>query len=239
MKLALMNPTRLLHPEPDAPARLADEAAPLGPWFHNLHLPDGTRTSPDHPLGDYPANVWDQIKPHLPGDLRGWTALDLGCNAGFHSFELARRGARVTAVDSNPHFLHQARWAARHLPHGDHVAFHLAQIYDLAHWRNSFDLVLFMGIFYHLRYPLLGLDIAAEKTRRLMVFIENPLAVDPTNWWVPDQTATQAVLRSAGLEPERVAEEIYVCRPSAERESIHAERLPELNAATARGSSVP
>jgi tRNA (mo5U34)-methyltransferase len=44
------------------------------------------------------------------------------------------------------------------------------QVYDLARSSTRFDLVLFMGVFYHLRYPLLGLDIVAQRTARLMVF---------------------------------------------------------------------
>src|SRR5688500_9756004 len=87
--------------------------ARLAPWFHNLHLPDGSETAPDHPLGDFPMRKWREIERHIPTDLVGWRALDVGCNAGFYSFELARRGARVTAVDSNNHYLAQARWAAR------------------------------------------------------------------------------------------------------------------------------
>ena len=75
-----------------AEASLADDIAALGPWFHNLHLPDGTQTVPDHFLGDFPTFKWEQIRDYLPADLAGWTALDIGCNAGFYSFELARRG---------------------------------------------------------------------------------------------------------------------------------------------------
>ncbi len=75
------------------------ELAALGPWFHNLHLPDGRETAPDHPLGDFPAYKWREIATALPDDLTGWRALDVGCNAGFYSFELARRGADVLAVD--------------------------------------------------------------------------------------------------------------------------------------------
>ena len=71
---------------------LADDIAALGPWFHNLHLPDGTQTVPGHFLGDFPTFKWEQIRDHLPTDLSGWTALDIGCNAGFYSFELARAG---------------------------------------------------------------------------------------------------------------------------------------------------
>jgi tRNA (mo5U34)-methyltransferase len=50
------------------------------------------------------------------------------------------------------------------------VDFRLMQVYDLAHESGSFDLVLFMGVLYHLRYPLLALDIVAQKTSRMMIF---------------------------------------------------------------------
>src|SRR3954466_15360999 len=105
--------TRLLQHEVSAPSpERAHEIASLGPWFHNLHLPDGTETAPAHPLGDFPRVKWQQIAPHVPADLRGLTALDIGCNAGFYSFELARRGARVRALDIDRHYLEQAAWAA-------------------------------------------------------------------------------------------------------------------------------
>lgn len=142
----------------------------FGPWFHNLHLPGGVETAPGHPLGDFPRNKWEKIVDHLPGDLRGWTALDVGCNAGYYSFELARRGAQVTAVDSDPHYLRQAYWAVEQLELQDSISFDHQQVYDLAHDDRSYDLVWFMGVFYHLRYPLLALDILARKTKRLMVF---------------------------------------------------------------------
>jgi tRNA (mo5U34)-methyltransferase len=146
------------------------EIAELGPWFHNLHLPDGTQTAPAHALGDFPAFKWYDIGPHLPADLTGWTALDIGCNAGFYTFELAARGARVTGIDVEPLFLRQAEWAAGEFGVRDRVTFEQRQVYDLAHIEQQYDLVLFMGVFYHLRYPLLGLDIVAEKVRRLMLF---------------------------------------------------------------------
>ncbi len=146
------------------------EIASLGPWFHNLHLPGGIQTAPDHPLGDFPARKWAEIAGHLPQDLGGWTALDVGCNAGFYSFELARRGASVTGIDVDPHYLKQAEWAARRFGLEERTRFRRMQVYDLAHTPDTYDLVIFMGVFYHLRYPVLGLDIVAQKVRRLMVF---------------------------------------------------------------------
>jgi len=102
--------------------------------------------------------------------LRGWRVLDIGCNAGFYSFELARRGAEVLGIDGNPHFLAQARWAAALLGLTGACRFECRQVYDLVRMDERWDLVLFMGVFYHLRYPLLGLDIVAEKVGRYLVF---------------------------------------------------------------------
>jgi tRNA (mo5U34)-methyltransferase len=151
-------------------AELQREIDDLGPWFHNLHLPDGTQTAPNHELGDFPSYKWDRLGPLLPRDLRGWTALDIGCNAGFYTFELARRGARVTGLDVDSHYLAQARWAARQFGLDAQVEFRQAQVYDLARNEERYDLILFMGVFYHLRYPMLALDILAQKLDRLMVF---------------------------------------------------------------------
>lgn len=144
--------------------------ARLGPWFHNLHLPDGTQTCPDHWLGDFPAFKWRQLAPSLPEDLRGWRALEIGCNAGFYTFELAKRGAHVTGIDVDPHYLEQARWAAKQFGLEAQVEFRQMQVYDLASFYDRFDLVLFMGVFYHLRYPLLALDLVAQKVKRTLVF---------------------------------------------------------------------
>lgn len=151
-------------------SQLEQKITALAPWFHNLHLPDGTQTAPDHFLGDFPGFKWRGLAPHIPEDLTGWRALDIGCNAGFYSFELARRGARVLGIDCDPHYLEQAQWASQQYGLQDRVSFKKMQVYDLAREPESFDLVLFMGVFYHLRYPLLALDIVAQKTRKLMIF---------------------------------------------------------------------
>ncbi|MFL5955008.1 MAG: TIGR04290 family methyltransferase [Gaiellaceae bacterium] len=143
------------------------EIESLGPWFHNLHLPDGRQTAPDHPLGDFPAFKWAQIESLIPADLTGWTALDIGSNAGFYSFELARRGARVTGLEPEERYLSQARWAAGAF--GVEVEFRQGEVYDLLHATEMWDLVLFMGVLYHLRHPLLGLDAVAQVVRRRLV----------------------------------------------------------------------
>ena len=146
-------------------------AAPhLAPWFHNLHLPGGRRTAPDHPLGDFPSYKWREIAPHVPEDLSGARALDIGCNAGFYSFELARRGADVLAVDVDDHYLRQAHWAAAELGLEDRIEFRRCGVYELATLgEQPFDVVLFLGVLYHLRHPLLALDVVADLTGELLV----------------------------------------------------------------------
>jgi len=229
---------------------LQREVDALGPWFHNLHLPGDVQTAPNHFIGgDFPRFKWLQIAGHIPEDLTGWRVLDVGCNAGFYSFELAKRGAKVTAIDVDERYLKQARWAAEKFGLQDSVDFHQMGVYDVARWEESFDLVWFMGVFYHLRYPLLALDLLAQRTRRIMMFqtltmpgntvyedtrdrpiterepfldpgwpkmafIEHRFADDPTNWWVANHAACEAMLRSSGLRVVgRPADEIYLCEP--------------------------
>ena len=141
----------------------------LAPWFHNLHLPTGHQTAPDHPLGDYPAYKWRTFSPYLPDDLTGASVLDIGCNAGAYSFELAARGADVLAVDHDEHYLTQAHWAAEQFGVSERIDFRAMGVYDLADLDATFDVVLFMGVLYHLRYPLLALDLVAEKVRGTLV----------------------------------------------------------------------
>ena len=144
--------------------------AELGPWFHNIHLPDGTQTAPDHALGDFPAVKWQYLAPLLPADLQGWSVLEIGCNAGFYALQLAQRGASVSGIDVDPRYLAQAQWAAEQFGLQEQIELHHMQVYDLARWERTFDLVLFMGVLYHLRYPLLGLDLVAQKAGRLLVY---------------------------------------------------------------------
>lgn len=159
-------------PARDGPRSRAIEA--LGPWFHNLHLPSGEQTAPNHPLGDFPRFKWEQIRGCIPADLTGKTALDIGCNAGFYSIELARRGARVVGLEPAPRYLAQSRWAVREFGLENRIELLPLTVYDLCRPDTSlpeiFDIVVFMGVLYHLRYPLLGLDLAASRVGGLLVF---------------------------------------------------------------------
>ena len=129
----------------------------LGEWFHNMDL-GGVQTAPGHFLGDYPAVKWRGFAHAIPSDLTGKSVLDIGCNGGFYSIEMKRRGAdRVVGIDSDDGYLAQAKFAAE--VHGMDIEFRNLSIYDVPQLNERFDLVLFMGVLYHLRHPLLALDL--------------------------------------------------------------------------------
>ncbi len=227
---------------------LARRIGELGDWFHNIDL-HGVPTSPDHFLGDFPGVKWKQIAERFPKDLSGATVLDVGCNAGFYCLELKKRGAsRVLGVDVDDRYLEQARFAAGVLDL--EIEFEKRSVYDVDRIPGQFDYVLFMGVFYHLRYPLYALDKVITKVRRKLVFqtmvrgslvspelcedyhfwnkdifnnpdfpcmyfIEKKYAGDPTNWWIPNRGAMEAMLRSSGLEIETHPEaETWFCLPA-------------------------
>jgi tRNA (mo5U34)-methyltransferase len=141
----------------------------LAPWFHNLDL-DGVQTAPDHFLGNYPVEHWRTFQDVVPWNLEGRTVLDVGCNAGFFSLRLKERGARrVVGIDSDPRYLAQARFAAEVA--GLDIEFQRMSVYEVPQLRERFDLVLFLGVLYHLRHPMLALDLLHEHVvGDLMVF---------------------------------------------------------------------
>ncbi|CAA9502444.1 MAG: Methyltransferase type 11 [uncultured Sphingomonas sp.] len=133
----------------------------LAPWFHDLDL-KGVRTAPDHFLFDYPAGKFRRFASVVPEDLSGKSVLDIGCNAGFYSFDMKRRGAsRVLGIDHDERYLEQARFAAEVLGFDD-VEFRQGEVWDVGALGERFDLVIFMGVLYHLRHPLLALDLIRE-----------------------------------------------------------------------------
>ena len=152
-----------------SPETIRRRVEELGPWFHNMNL-DGVWTAPHHFLGDYPAFKFRNFAQALPADLTGKTVLDIGCNGGFYSIEMKRRGAdRVLGIDSDDDYLNQARFAAQVL--GFSIEFRNLSVYRVAELREQFDVVIFMGVLYHLRHPLLALDLLHQYvTRDLLLF---------------------------------------------------------------------
>ncbi len=152
-------------------AQLAQRIDEIGPWFHNLRL-RGIRTAPEHFLGNYPEVKFDSFRHALPTDLTGKSVLDIGCNAGFYSFEMKRRGAaRVLGIDTDPHYLRQARFAAEVA--GVEVEFRQLPVWEIARLGEKFDLVIFMGVLYHLRHPLLALDLIHEHVAKDLLLFQS------------------------------------------------------------------
>ena len=151
-----------------AQAQLREKIVALGEWFHNINI-NGVWTAPNHFLGDFPNVKWKEISKAFPENLEGAPVLDIGCNGGFYSIALKQRGAgRVLGLDVDDRYLSQARFAAETL--GLDIEFQKRSVYDVDQIPGQFDYVLFLGIFYHLRYPLFALDKIVKKVGRRLFF---------------------------------------------------------------------
>jgi tRNA (mo5U34)-methyltransferase len=189
-------------------------------WFHTIDLGQGvvTRGADNSPMR--------LARIQLPEDLSDRSVLDVGAWDGFYSFEAERRHAsRVVASDY--YAWHGTGWGTGRGKAG----FELARaalgskvedididVMDLAPERvGTFDVVLFLGVLYHLPNPLLALERVASVTNDLLVletvvdmvgitrpaaafYPERELNDDPTNWWGPNQPAVQGMLRHVGFK---------------------------------------
>lgn len=185
-------------------------------WFHTIALGRGMVTPGIDPTPEKLAGIG------LPADLSGRTVLDIGAWDGFFSFEAERRGAeRVLATDS---FCWSGDgWGTRD---GFNLAREVLQskvedrvvdVMDLTPDAvGTFDLVIFLGVLYHLRHPLLALEKVAGVTsgcliletevdlvglrRPAMAFYPGTeLNHDPTNWWAPNPSALEGMLKDVGF----------------------------------------
>jgi tRNA (mo5U34)-methyltransferase len=200
-------------------------------WFHTIDLGNGIVT----PGRDESARKLGWIG--LPEDLRGRTVLDVGAWDGFFSFEAERRGAaRVLAVDSlawrEPAFGPggygtKAGFELARRALGSRVEDRELEIEELAPVTvGTFDVVLFLGVLYHLRDPWAALERVASVARDLLIVethadlldLRRPamafypgaeLAADASNWWGPNAAALAGMLRASGF---------------ARTELVHAER---------------
>lgn len=123
-------------------------------WFHQIEVMPGIIT----PGASNTSQKLERFE--LPKDLSGKRVLDIGCYEGFFTFECERRGAEVVAIDiiaPGP----QSGFSLAYELTGSRATFHQASIYDLNPEQfGTFDLVLCLGVIYHLRHPLLGLERA-------------------------------------------------------------------------------
>jgi tRNA (mo5U34)-methyltransferase len=209
----------------------------LGWWYQHFEFPNGAKTGPGKLPGYDAKGRWHYIASFVPKDLRGKTVLDIGGNAGYFSIQMKLRGAqRCVLVDPFEVAIRQAQFAAEQFQVQLEYVMEDAHVYCLT-TDERFDYVIFLGLFYHLKYPGLVLDRLAEMTRerifihsdildsqetsparetfcsnasdqellqrpdipRLM-FIEDLLNDDATNWWLPNTAGLAAMVRSSGLK---------------------------------------
>jgi tRNA (mo5U34)-methyltransferase len=222
---------------PIPPADLAEQVNAL-PWFHQIDFGNGL-LSPGRIRADKIRRMAGLIYDRT---IAGKSVLDIGCWDGAYSIEAVRRGAgRVLATD---HFVWHEGW-------GDRRCFELARarlapsiedmdidVTELSVERvGTFDIVLFLGVFYHLRHPFQVLEQVAALAKEMLVVESRIIAPlsrrpfmrfypgreldgDPTNWWAPNRACMEAMLRDLGFR------RIVFRRPDyrLRRGMFHAER---------------
>ncbi|KAF0094864.1 MAG: tRNA (mo5U34)-methyltransferase [Puniceicoccaceae bacterium 5H] len=153
----------------------------LKPWFHRIELPEGLVTKAQGNFGeddDHPLPTWQKVKQVLPAALNGKSVLDVGCNAGFYSIEARKRGAeRVLGVDATSWHIRQARFVTGALGLGQ-TRFLRKSVYELdAQELGKFDVVLALGLIYHLKHLYAGMEALYHITGDLLI-LETAIAPD-------------------------------------------------------------
>ncbi len=215
-------------------------------WFQRIELPGGLVTP-----------GWNDPKteklPHfgLPDDMTGMRVLDVGHAEGFFSFEAERRGAaEVVAIENYRPMVRKFNICSYAL--GSRAKSFLASVYDL-HPRTfgTFDLVLFFGVLYHLRHPILALEkISSVCTGSLLIQSvtcandsevpmaefhpfgitsgppENP-SHDPTCFWFPNIACVRAMLEHVGFQQlERISLEASMGAVFRAKAAVQAKGTP-------------
>ncbi len=190
-------------------------------WYHTIDFGNGIVSKG---VDDSPRKL---RRLHLPDDLSGLSVLDIGAWDGFFSFEAERRGARrVLAVDS--YSWNGQGWGTKggfdlaHSAFGSRVESRTIDLLDVSPaTTGTFDLVLFLGVLYHLRDPLPALERVASVTGRQLILethvdllhCRRPAVVfypgtelnnDPTNWIGPNPAAVTAMLKTVGFREVRL-----------------------------------
>jgi len=200
-------------------------------WFHSIDLGGGVVTP-----GREGATAAKLERIGLPESLAGRTVLDVGAWDGFFAFEAERRGAeRVLATDwycwSGPGWGSKRGFDYARERLGSQVEDHEIDVLDLSPEAlgGQFDVVLFLGVLYHMRHPLLALERVASVTHELAIIeteVSHLLTRKPAvryylegdDWCAPTLTACRAMLADVGFRrvsvhhrysaPERIARAI-------------------------------
>lgn len=156
----------------------------LGPWFHQIDLGQGLMTrsiapSPGPQPLDHPLPRWEKASQALPSDLSNMRILDLGSSDGFFSIKMAERGAKeIIALDGAGKAIKRLEWAAEHLGHTC-IQPTVGDVYQLPDDLGRFDFVLMFALLYHVKEPLLCLEIVSRLSD--VLYLETIAVVDEEN----------------------------------------------------------
>jgi tRNA (mo5U34)-methyltransferase len=199
----------------------------LEPWFHSIDLGGGITTKTESVMGepvDHPHEPWQVIQQCLPRDMRGKSLLDVGCNAGFYSFEAKRRGAaRVLGVDGQRQHIRQALFVRKVL--GLDVEFRRMNVYELDQRAiGEFDITLALGLIYHLKHLVLALENLYKVTRETLI-IETAI--------MPPERTPASFTHPLGETQMRLHALALVENPQAAKEQVFNWFLPSVEALAA------
>ena len=205
-------------------------------WYHSIEFPDGSASDGVISLERLRERV--ACMP-IPQDLRGFRVLDIGAWDGWFSFEMERRGADVVAVDC----IELDNFVQAHERLNSKVEYRILDLMELSpHELGTFDIVLFLGVLYHLKHPLLGLEKVCEMTRNLAI-VESHVVRDPDavpgyprmefyehdelceefdNWFGPSADCLAALCRTAGFA------RVDLCDATGERAAFACYRKWEI-----------
>ena len=208
-------------------AEIMAEVERLGPWFHCIDLGDGLVTKSQSAIGEpveHPRPTWESVKECVPVDLTGQTVLDVGCNAGFYSIEMKRRGAaRVLGLDSQRDLIRQAEFVREVL--GLDIEYERKSVYDLDPYAmGQFDVTLALGLIYHCKHLVLALEKLFLITRRLLI-LETAI--------YPPEKAPESFEYEEGGERPTLHPLAYVENRPEAKEAVYNWFLPSTAALTA------
>lgn len=190
------------------------------PWFHSIELGDGLLTREPVP---HLANLRAALDKHLPDDFSGLSVLDIGCNAGYFSTWAKRRNAyKVIGIDMGEGYLRQAEFVRDTLSLD--IEYRRLSVYDVGELGRSFDIVLCLGVIYHLANPF-DAARAIFKATKGMAVVESAMIPDTSNkplwefvfqgyeddprrditeerhynWWFPNNTGLRTLMEKAGF----------------------------------------
>jgi len=193
-------------------------------WWHQIELAPGIIT-PGRSQNRFLVKIL-----HLPEDMTGMEVLDIGCWDGFFSFECEKRGAkRVVSCDIWETYGHGAFDFAREVLGSKAEPLHESVMNLDPEVDGTFDIVLFLGVLYHLKDPLGGLekvgamtkaggrvvidtvvDVRTLNDRPMMAFYPGAeLNDDPTNWWVPNIPALTQMMAVSGFSRVESVIQLY------------------------------